>query len=61
MRRLIDYIKSCFCKHEWELLKETAVYDNTDYWGRTVEMYPIGKKWFYRCKKCGCSKLYKDY
>ena len=27
MRWLIDYIRSCFCKHEWELIFYTAIYD----------------------------------
>ena len=31
MRRLINYIRSCFCKHEWELLQEAKVYDDTDF------------------------------
>ena len=52
MRTLINYIRSCFCKHEWEVLeKETAV----KYGER------IGTVWTYRCKKCGYFKIYKNY
>ena len=61
MRKLIDYIRSCFCKHEWELLDETSVYSNTDYCGRTVDPYRIGTQWTYRCKKCGYFKVHKNY
>ena len=61
MRKLIDYIRSCFCKHEWEQLDETPVHSSTDYWGRTVEPYLIGIRWTYRCKKCGYFKVHKNY
>ena len=61
MRWLIDYIRSCFCKHEWELLQEAKVYDDVDCRDRRTEPYIIGSKWLYRCKKCGCDKLYKNY
>lgn len=47
MRWLINYIRSCFCKHEWEQLrKDLAVY------GSSLEM-PIYYETVYRCKKCG--------
>lgn len=55
MRKLIDYIRSCFCKHDWELIHESSVY-NIEF-----DKYPIGKKWTYKCKKCGYFKIYKDY
>lgn len=29
MRWLINYIRSCFCKHEWELIFYTAVYNRS--------------------------------
>lgn len=53
MRWLINYIRSCFCEHDWELLKEANVYD--DY-----HAYPIYTKWTHRCKKCGYIKTYKN-
>jgi hypothetical protein len=48
MRTLINYIRSCFCKHEWECLMENAPMYKQDY------KYPIKRAWLYRCKKCGC-------
>lgn len=48
MRWLINYIRSCFCKHEWESLLENAPrFEN----GRDI---PYERIWLYRCKKCGC-------
>lgn len=57
MRKLIEYFRSCFCKHDWELLKETVVYDGDNY----AAKLPIGTKWVYRCKKCGWHKIIKSY
>lgn len=37
MRRLINYIRSCFCKHEWELIFDTNIY-GYDFWGRLESM-----------------------
>lgn len=45
MRWLINYIRSCFCKHDWEMLKEVHLYDES---GGIVHAYQ-----FYRCNKCG--------
>jgi hypothetical protein len=48
MRTLINYIRSCFCKHEWEYLMENApVYQD----GHESSIKRI---WLYRCRKCGC-------
>lgn len=57
MRWLINYFRSCFCKHDWELLQQTNVWsgDNPHF------EYPIGTKWIYRCKKCGWHKIIKNY
>lgn len=55
MRWLINYIRSRFCKHDWELLEKANVYldgNNTD-----IKDY---SKWIYRCKKCGCKKIYLE-
>ena len=51
MRWLINYIRSCFCKHEWELIFDGMVSD--DWGGRW-------RNKVYRCKKCGYSKKYKS-
>lgn len=55
MRELINYIRSCFCKHELELIAETEMY-----WS-LKDNIPLGMKWTYRCKKCGWIKTYKNY
>lgn len=48
MRWLINYIRSCFCKHEWEcLISNCAVYESTS------DPMPYKRYWLYRCKKCG--------
>ena len=57
MRWLIDYIRSCFCKHDWELLQNAEVWDKYS----VKPTYPIGGKWTYRCKKCCRSKVIKNY
>ena len=49
MRTLINYIRSCFCKHEWECLE-----DGINIWDYDDSKYPIAHQWTYRCKKCGC-------
>lgn len=55
MRVLINYIRSCFCKHDWKLLKETNMYTSE------TDSMPCGTKWTYRCKKCGYIKTYRNY
>lgn len=50
MRWLINYIRSCFCKHEWEMIFDRFVEgDFKSYQCKT-----------YRCQKCGLSKKYKS-
>ena len=49
MRWLINYIRSCFCKHEWECLES-----GISVWGSENDKYPNYHQWIYRCKKCGC-------
>ena len=51
MRWLINYIRSCFCKHDWELIFDVFVKGD-------IETYNCKT---YRCKKCGYSKKYKSY
>lgn len=51
MRRLINYIRSCFCIHDWELLAHEAAI-------RSAYSYePRKQKWIYRCKKCGYKNI----
>lgn len=54
MRKLINYIASCFCHHDWELIFETHV-DGTDCGMGTYTCKT------YRCKKCGYSQKYKSH
>lgn len=54
MRWLINYIRSCFCKHEWECLAS-----NVNVFEGNGDL-PAYHKWVYRCKKCGYSKTIKS-
>ena len=51
MRWLINYIRSCFCNHEWELVHDVFVNGG-------AERYHCKT---YRCKKCGYSRRYKSH
>lgn len=50
MRSFINYIRSCFCKHDWELIFDTTLVNRSN--------IIIGHRKTYRCKKCGYSKYY---
>ena len=50
MRWLINYIRSCFCKHDWELIG-CAEIDTSGFNDYICKVY--------RCTKCGYSKRYK--
>ena len=47
MRFIINYIRSCFCKHDWEFLTKVNAYD--EFSGNM----PASVKRVYRCRKCG--------
>lgn len=47
MKKLIEYIRSCFCHHEWILLHEGNV--RFDEW----HSMPVYHQWIFQCKKCG--------
>lgn len=59
MWKLIDYIRSCFCKHDWELVKIVEVYGDSYYF--TSRPLPKGFEYIYICKKCKRMKVVKDY
>lgn len=62
MRKLINYIRSCFCKHDWKIFNVEKIYIDADDWIRYIEQpYTIKIKWTYRCKKCGHMKTHKNY
>ena len=50
MRTLIEYIRSCLCKHDWELLFNTDIMDGDELFN-SIKVY--------RCRKCGLEKRYK--
>lgn len=58
MRWLINYIRSCFCKHDYELLQQGDVYE---YNFNTRQKEIIGCRWTYRCKKCGYVDIVNNY
>lgn len=58
MRWLINYIRSCFCKHEWELIFNSQTY-GTKITGERTDA-PICYTKIYRCKKCGIQRKYTD-
>lgn len=55
MRWLINYIRSCFCKHEWELIKHEEACRQEYPW--VVKRH----NFIYRCKKCGYKNIIKNY
>ena len=56
MGKLIDAIRSWFCKHEWECLMDgVAVYIEFSSVGPYSR--PVYYKWVYVCKKCGRKKV----
>lgn len=55
MKKIIDYIRCCFCKHEWEIINKASIFQNE---GDTI---PVGKRWTAYCKRCGSFKTYKNY
>lgn len=54
MRWLINYIRSCFCKHEWELIFDVKFFE--DY----IDPILVKQEKVYRCKKRGIEKRYKS-
>lgn len=59
MRWLINYIRSCFCKHEWELIFHNDIYSTDPYTGKPNK-YPDRSEKVYRCRKCGIEKRYRS-
>ena len=51
MRTIINYVRSCFCKHEWELIFDVKIDGTTRDYSKKV----------YRCKKCGYSRTNTTY
>lgn len=55
MKKIIDYIRCCFCKHEWKMVDRVNVVENEG------DVVPVGKRWTIYCKKCGSFKTHKSY
>lgn len=51
MRWLINYLRSCFCKHDWEKIFDNPITNNK---GEQINWVKV-----YRCKKCGMEMKYK--
>ena len=52
MRKLIQYLRQCFCSHSFELIANITLYGND-------ETMPCGYKRVYHCEKCGYSYTLK--
>lgn len=57
MWRIIDWIRSVFCKHDWELIESGIVYDFYD----IREQLPLGNRYVYICKNCKKKKIVNTY
>lgn len=53
MRWLINYIRTCFCKHDFQLLDKSNVYFSS------LDKRPMYTQFTYMCKKCGYVKKVK--
>lgn len=51
MRTIINYIRSCFCKHDWEL-----IFNNTIVCSDNNSKYPDNHIKVYRCKNVDMKK-----
>lgn len=51
MRWIINYIRSCFCHHDWELIIDSYKYPSA-----RQDRIKV-----YRCTKCGYSKKYEEW
>lgn len=56
MRWLVNYLRSLWCEHDWELLDKAVVYPNGSC---SHDDLPIYRQYTYRCKKCGYANKYK--
>lgn len=51
---LINYMHSCFCKHDYKPLGKVNIYESE------VDKIPIKIQWIYLCNKCGRVKKNKE-
>lgn len=52
MRTLINYLRSCFCKHVFEYVDGVSIKERHATIPHTI-------RYTYMCKKCGCVKKIK--
>lgn len=50
MKWLINYFCSCFCKHKWNLFKQT------DFYSKASDSMPVRTTYIFICEKCGSFK-----
>ena len=50
MKWLINYIRSCFCNHKWELFREAQFYK------KPSDSMPVRTEYIFFCKECGSFK-----
>ena len=53
MKWLINYFRSCFCKHKWSLFKQVEFYK------KASDPMPVRTTCIFICEKCGSFKKIK--
>lgn len=53
IRNIIQYFRSCFCNHDWELISYTKKFFYPN------DTLPCKLENVYRCKKCGFAQRVK--
>ena len=56
MRTIIDYIRSCFCEHDWHVEDIEAEVEYSDKTYPYDNMKRSGVKVYMRCNTCGYNK-----
>lgn len=59
MRKIVEYFRSVFCKHDYRLIAEGDVYERDPY-RLQLNKYPSYHKWVYICNKCKYVKTVTD-
>lgn len=58
MRKIVEYFRSIFCKHEYKLLHCADIYDyDKGFATKCIDELPYCRQWTYMCKKCGYVKI----
>ena len=51
MRWLINYLRSCFCRHDWEFISKV------DHYNYDSDKRPYKQTYVYRCTICGYMQI----